>query len=118
MDFTAADASDDLAMLVFEDMLHLFVGVFRRFGEIQMGSLVGMNDRSAHIDGGFDSPLLPRLRLNVIDDAAVFDVSVETRHHQDAPRLILTSLAFFQRMLAASDPPGKKKLDTLLSGFV
>jgi hypothetical protein len=77
-----------------------------------------MNDRPAHIHGGFDPPLLPWFSLNVIDDPAVFDVSVETRHHQDTPRLFLISLAFFQRMLAASHPPGKKKLDTLLSGFV
>lgn len=118
MDFTAADAGDDLTMLVFEDLLHLFIGVFRRFGEIQVGSLVRMNDRPAHIHGGFDSPLLPRFGLDVIDDPVVFDVRVETRHHQDAPRLILISLAFFQRMLAASHPPGKKKLDTFLSGFV
>jgi hypothetical protein len=54
----------------------------------------------------------------VIDDPAVFDVSVKARHHQDTPHRILTSLAYFQRMLAASHPPGKKKLDTLLSGFV
>ena len=118
MDFAAPDACNDLAMLVFEDMLHLFIGVFRRFGEIQVGSLVRMNHRSAHVHGGFDSPLLPRLRLDVIDDTAVFDVSVETSHHQDTPRLILISLACFQRMLAASHLSGKKKLDTLLSGFV
>jgi len=118
MDFTAADAGDNLTMLVFEDFLHLLIGVFRRFGEIQVGSLVRMNDRSAHIHGGFDSPLLSRLRLDVIDHAAVLDVSVETRHHQDMPQLTLIRFAFFQRMLAASHPSGKKKLDTLLSGFV
>jgi len=118
MDFTAADAGNDLTMLVFEDMLHLFIGIFQRFGEIQVGSLVRMNDRSAHIHGGFDSPLLSRFSLDVIDDPAVFDVSVKARHHQDTPHRILTSLAYFQRMLAASHPPGKKKLDTLLSGFV
>lgn len=56
MDFTAANAGNDLTMLVFEDFLHLIIGVFRRFGEIQMGSLVRMNNRSAHIHGGFDSP--------------------------------------------------------------
>ena len=118
MDFAAANAGNDLTMLVFEDFLHLIIGVFRRFGEIQMGSLIRMNDRSAHIHGGFDSPLLPRLRLNVKYNAVVLDVSVKARHHQDTPRLILISLAFFQRMLTASHSPGKKKLDTLLSGFV
>ena len=118
MNFTAPNAGDDLAMLVFEDALHLLIGVLRRFQEILVGSLKRMDDRAADINGGFDSPLFPRLRLDVIDDVIVLDVGIEASHHQDMPRCTLRSVTTSPRMLTTSPSPGKKKLDTFLSGFV
>jgi hypothetical protein len=118
LNLPGSDASNDLPVLVLEDPFQFLLGIIRRIYEIQVGSLVGMNNCSAHIDSRFDPPLSPRLRLDVIDDAIVLNLGVEPCHHPDTPRPILLTLTSLPGMLAASHPPGKKKLDTLLGAFV
>jgi hypothetical protein len=105
-------------VLVLKDPFKFLLGIIRRIYEIQVGSLVGMNNRSAHIYGGFDPPLFSWLRLNVKDDALVVDVCIKASHHWDLHQFIRECFHVLSGMLATSPAAGKKKLDTLLSGFV
>jgi hypothetical protein len=54
----------------------------------------------------------------VKDDALVPDVGIEASHHWELHHSMRECLFILSGMLATSGAPGKKKLDTLLSGFV
>ncbi len=85
LDFTGPNPSDDEPVLVFQKVLEFVIGILRGADEFELRSLNRMDNSAAHVNRGFNPAFLPRLRLNMVNDAVVLDIGVESRHHDERP---------------------------------
>ena len=93
---------NDLPMLILQQALELLLTVLRGTDKVLVGRLHRVDNSPAHVNGGFYPRLLPRFRLNMIDDTVMLDVGIEPSHHKLAPHTIQGKLPELLEMLAAS----------------